>query len=374
MRRDTGVARPERTRVLHVVEALGGGVLSAMRDHLASTPELDHVVLARERPRDGTGESFAGLAQAVIVAPDRLGHAIVTVNRAYARYEPHIVHAHSSLGGAWVRLSRVPRGRIVYTPHCYAFEREDLSTPTRVAYREIEALLARRTAHVAGVALREVELARSLSRRQTASHVPNVVRIPDQFRQEPEPRLSDPPVVVGAGRLRPQKDPLFFAEVARHILAADPGFRVCWLGGGDDEYEATLRAAGVEVTGWLDRIQVLERMAGADIYLHTAAWEGAPVTVLEAAAVGLPTVGRRIAPLASMGLRSLYDRPSDVANAVVAMRDPATYAAARAQAAALDARHQPQAQRAALLDVYAQVARRPVTPGPARDHHREEVL
>lgn len=350
--------------VLHVVESLGGGVLSAMRDYLRSTPTLRHLVLARTRPGDHTGESFDGLAEAVVPAPARLDHAIRTVNHTYRRFRPDIVHAHSSYGGAWARLSRVPGGRVVYTPHCFAFERRDLPRATRAVLRGAERILARRTAHLAGVAPREVTLGRRLRPTQPATYVPNVVRVDaaDDGEQAEHTEPSRPPVLVGAGRLCPQKDPAFFHLVATHIRAQQPDARVRWIGGGDPDAERALRAAGVEVTGWVDRPVAMRAMAQADVYLHTAAWEGAPISVLEAAALGVPIAARRIPSLESLAVPALAEDPAELARTALAMTTGDARRVGLEAAADLRTRHRPQQQHAALMDVYDAVVR--ANPAP----------
>jgi glycosyltransferase involved in cell wall biosynthesis len=51
---------------------------------------------------------------------------------------------------------------------------------------------------------------------------------------------------------------------------------------------AMLRAVGVEVTGWLPEEEVRARLATATAYVQSSRWEGLPLAVLQAMAVGLP--------------------------------------------------------------------------------------
>ncbi len=73
------------------------------------------------------------------------------------------------------------------------------------------------------------------------------------------------------------------------------------------------------VTGWKPRPAVAAELAAAHAYVHTAAWEGNPVAVLEAAAMGLPVVARDIRSLRHAGLPQLVSDPAELARRVVAL-------------------------------------------------------
>ena len=46
---------------------------------------------------------------------------------------------------------------------------------------------------------------------------------------------------------------------------------------------------------------VRDRLTAAQLYLHTAAWEGGPVSTVEAASLGLPVLARGIPSMVSLG-------------------------------------------------------------------------
>ena len=85
------------------------------------------------------------------------------------------------------------------------------------------------------------------------------------------------------GRIMAQRQP---EQVARILSAARDQADVLWVGGGrSDEPDAqVLEAAGIPVTGWCDRDQALARLAQATVYVHWTAWDGLPLSVLEAMA------------------------------------------------------------------------------------------
>lgn len=344
-----------RPRVLHVVEALGGGVASVLEDYITATPELEHYVLGARREGAHTGDGLAELAAEIIELPAGHGARVRAVSEAVERIQPALVHAHSSFAGVYARVARATSpARTAYTPHCYAFERRDVPPPVRWGFYLLERGLALRGGHVIACAPREAELAAGLSRRQRISYVPNIATVPDHLRPHAPRTPGEVLDVVTVGRVSPQKGPEFFTELAE--LARDlPDLRLTWIGAGAPEAEEALRAAGVEVTGWRTRGEVLERLAQADVYLHTAAWEGAPVTILEAAELGLPIRARAIEPLLALGVAPLADTPAELLSQIRALRDPERYAAALTASTSLASRHTPDSLRRALRDAYAEI-------------------
>lgn len=336
-------------RLLHVVESLGGGVTSVLRDHIRLTPEHEHHLLVRERAQAGTGETLSPYVASTTTLPASPAAAVRAVARAAARLRPDIVHAHSSLAGLYVRTApRSPGAALVYTPHCYAFERRDVSRAVRAAFLTAEKALARRTDAVLAVSPREAALARRLAPARAVHLVVNGVEVmADQTRG-----AGGGSGVVTAGRVVAQKDPGFFAAAACASAREHPGTPWTWLGGGDPTLCQELTAAGVEVSGWLPRHEVLRRMASASVYVHTAGWEGCPVTLLEAAALGLPVVARDIPALADLGLPALAADPEGLAGAVARLQDSAAHAVAVAASDRLAARHHPTVQARQLRAAY----------------------
>ena len=105
--------------------------------------------------------------------------------------------------------------------------------------------------------------------------------------------------LVAVGRLIPQKNHKFLIDVLAEL---DSDSHLTIIGEGSLKKELTDRAkqkgvAGqLHFTGLLPREEVYIRLAEADIFLSAARWEGLPVAVMEAMAVGLPTVLSDIPP------------------------------------------------------------------------------
>ena len=335
--------------VLHVVEALGSGIATALEDYVRSTPQHTHTVVAYRRPSAQTGDQLERLAARVLPLPEGRLAQIRAVRRWTRVLDPDVVHAHSTYAGLYVRLFARPAGAApVYTPHAYPFERRDVPAAVRGLYWLVEAGLSLGGGCVAAVGPHEAELAAGLPGRQAVVQLPNVVRGLRPADAGVKDRSGGGLDLAMVGRISPQKGWEFFADAVRCSRAAGLPLRWTWVGGGAPDTEAALRDAGAMVTGWLPRQAALDQLAAADAYVHTAAWEGFPVSLLEAAALGLPVVARRIPALEALGVPALCDTPEALVGAAQSLLDrPAREAMAR-QSELLVERHQPAAQRAAL--------------------------
>ncbi|MGI9600835.1 MAG: glycosyltransferase [Acidimicrobiales bacterium] len=310
-------------RVLHVAESFSAGVATAIEGYIDHSPtHLSHVVYGFRRPGIQVAERFDSFTLHDLPG-DKVGLARA-IRTAIRDEEPDVVHLHSSWAGILGRLA-MPRGvPVVFTPHCFSFERLDISMPTRSTFRVAEVMLASRTDVFATCSHHEMAAAGQFP---TFGAQPDVIHLPyvlphrasaqmHALREDRETAPVSDPVIVGSGRLGSQKGSDFFVEVVRESAKHRSlrGVRWRWVGGGDDELADELTAAGVSVTGWIDRSDVLDRLSTSDVYLHTAAWEGFPLTVLEAAAMGLPVIAREIAALRQAEGLLLGQRPEDVAD------------------------------------------------------------
>jgi glycosyltransferase involved in cell wall biosynthesis len=335
--------------VLHVVEKYSSGVGSAIAQYTRSLPEIEHHLLSATAV-DAEGDLAE---QADFALTYRMhGHPAAKIRRireVVRELRPDVVHAHSSHAGAYTRLALSrSRHHLVYTPHCYAFERRDIPWPVRTAYRAVEAALALNTSAFAACAEREWELSAWPVRRAPRVVLPNIAP-PVEARVRPY--QSGPAVVVGGGRLSPQKDPSFFRDAVRRLRATWPTLRAVWLGDGDAAARLELERDDVEVTGWLPRGEALDRLSEATLYLHSARWEGFPLMVAEAAAVQVPTLVRRLPSFADVPWE-LTVGEEDVDAAMAVLDDPTTAKANVARWADLLSANTVAHQRAALVAVY----------------------
>lgn len=298
--------------MLHVTDRYGGGVAAALHTYLENSPDgVEHHLLAATP--DGTRVDAAldrGFTS-VRPLPTALFAQPLALRAALKQLHPDVVHAHSSVSGAVVRATlRNSRTTIVYSPHCYAFERTD--TPLRWAFRLVERLLLANTGMTSTCSEWESRLAVDVlgAAADRVHYVPNVAGagFDDGGAVDDTPPLTTVMTVIGIGRLTAQKDPLRFVEAIERLRGAGVEVRAVWVGGGDAQLAQRLRLAEVEVLEWADQATVRVRLRAAHVYLHCAAWEGFPLALLEAAAVGTPILAHQIGPFGELDDAARLDR------------------------------------------------------------------
>jgi glycosyltransferase involved in cell wall biosynthesis len=283
-------------RILHVTQAYGGGLSRAIEQIVALTPQHEHFLLGKGVEIDSAGQ---GGFRAVRLLPANHLEAMRNLIATAGELMPDVVHAHSSWAGMYARAVKLPIP-VVYEPHCYAFEMEGVVK--RIAYFSAEWLLARRLATVVVLSEHESKLARKLSHSGRQVYLPNVPSLPIVVQEAGHKRDRS---VVMVGRLCQQKDPAYFAELAHIVHGLDPTIDFRWIGDGDAAHRATLLHAGVVVTGWLNGTELASELSTAGCYVHTARYEGFPLSVLDAAAQRVPILARAIPAFDGSRLRQV---------------------------------------------------------------------
>jgi glycosyltransferase involved in cell wall biosynthesis len=339
-----------RATIVHVAESFASGTASAITDFVRNYPEADHHLIYSFRPEAQVHpRELDGFMSAIEMPAGTLSRIRFLRRRLRGNV---IVHAHSSKAGGYVRMAirRTTLRPIVYSPHCYAFERRDVTWPVRQWFRVMEWLLSFNTTAYGACSPREARLSRWSLRRPPIVTLPNVQ--PRGLPRLNSPAVCPPRRIIGNGRLGTQKDPEFFAAAIAAAAAVHPDIEAVWIGDGDARYADILRASSVKVTGWLSREQSLEAMAEGDLYLHSASWEGFPISILEAAGMGLPVITRRRPYLSGVDLPVLLDDPTDFAAALTDLIRPGALEGLRKATANALTGNTDAYQRTALRELY----------------------
>ncbi|MEP9326789.1 glycosyltransferase [Paraburkholderia phymatum] len=220
--------------------------------------------------------------------------AIKRLRTALKEIQPDVIHLHSSVAGFLGRLAALfsfERMIVLYSPHCISFMRQDISRMTRFAYIALERLAAvRKTLYVACSESERHAVWAHLRQRAVVveNAVPEIGEPENHGSGRPCTTASEHRYIVTVGGIRRQKNPELFARIASAL--GDSKLIFVWVGDGEERLRQKLVDAGVRVTGWMTREEVVKNIKQASIYLSTASWEGMPVSVIEAMFAGLPVI------------------------------------------------------------------------------------
>jgi glycosyltransferase involved in cell wall biosynthesis len=211
------------------------------------------------------------------------------------RTAPDVVHANSSKAGVLGRLAAVAAGVPVriFTVHGWAFSAHSGAAST--LYRWADRLMSPLTTLTICVAERErtAGLAARTCVAQRTVVIPNAVDV----AAFPQARHgAGPPLILAVGRLAEPKDALTLVRALAAVR--ELAFTALLVGDGPDRpaLQAEVRRLGLQevVTFAGTRDDVPDLLARADVFALSSRSEGAPVSILEAMAAGLPVVASRV--------------------------------------------------------------------------------
>ncbi len=290
--------------MLHVVEAFSTGVFEMVRQIANAQLLAGHEVHIAHAQRPWTPERFDlmfadavrfhRLAWGVRRRPAALVRGTAQLGRLMRRERYDIVHLHSTLAGLAGAVACPEGTTSIYTPNGYVFLMSSLPRPVRMVARGAEWAVARRVSLVGAVSEAEASEARGLGLAPDRVRIiHNGVAELDHIveRHEGEPGVG----VAAAGRMSAQRQPRAVAGIFRRLPVGTP---TMWIGDQADEHAAaTLAAGGTRLTGWRSRPETLALVGRARVYLHWTAWDGHPLSVLEAIAAGTVVVAHDIPPV-----------------------------------------------------------------------------
>ena len=290
---------------IRVLEVLASGAVGGGSSHLESlirglAPERFAVSVATSGPLIQT-LSLRGTP--VLDLGTDAWRAIRRLNEAMRHAQ--LVHVHGTRAG----LLALPGARIhglplLYTVHGWSFHPRRF----RSAAASLEGFLARQCRHVVCVSQDDwlQGLDRGILQLKHSRVIPNGIDLsrfkPDPLaRHETRDRLGIPdqaPLVGFMGRLTYQKAPELFVLAAHAVLSRFPEAMFLLIGDGPERsrLERLIQALGItsriQVLG--ERHDVPELLAALDCFVLPSRWEGLPIALLEAMAVGVPAIATAV--------------------------------------------------------------------------------
>ena len=227
--------------------------------------------------------------------------AVIQAMRIIRKEKPDLVHCHSAKGGVIGRYAAFFTGRkSVYTAHAFSFLSAESAKKQKVF------LTLEKIAKLNSVLLGCSESERLLGMEKVGYTEKNafawnnaIPRILDKDIQEPDEAIRHEKTVISIGRPSYQKNPLLMVEVMRRVHEKHPAVKFYLVGVGFyspmlDETKALIHQYGMDdcfvMVPWLSHAETLGYLKYAQVYLTTSLYEGLPIAVLEAMAMGKPVV------------------------------------------------------------------------------------
>jgi glycosyltransferase involved in cell wall biosynthesis len=319
-------ASTERVRVLRVIGRLNMGgpahqaaLLSGRRFDpdryetllVHGTVPPGEASLAELAEEEGAAMRFVGELQQP-VNPLRDSTALLKLTRLARRFKPHVVHTHTAKAGFLGRQAALavrPRPAIVHTYHGHVLEGYFGAAKSRL-YLELERALARASDRLIGVSQATVDdLVRlGVAPRGRFRVLPLGLDLaplagPDdgelRHRSRDELRVgSEEILLIFVGRVVPIKRLDVLLRALALARESEPRLRLAVVG--DGEERAGLEGLAAELGIASDviflgyRRELRPFFAAADVAVLSSDNEGTPVSLIEAAAAGLPAVATEV--------------------------------------------------------------------------------
>lgn len=278
----------DKKKMLHIVEAMGGGIFTYTVD-LANQLCDDYDVSIAYAVRPQTPEDYREYFDKRIklvevknftrsVNPLKDTEAFFEIRRIAKEIKPDIIHLHSSKAGALGRWAfNGKKVSIFYTPHGYSFLMQNCSIAKRTIYKVIESLSGIRCCTTIACSKGEYGESRKLTK--NATYINNGINVREMQKLVEwcsKTNAHQQPTIFTLGRICYQKNPELFNTIAEKV----PDVKFLWIG--DGELREKLNSPNIEITGWVDREKALQYSMQADIFILPSLWEGMPISLLEA--------------------------------------------------------------------------------------------
>ncbi len=227
--------------------------------------------------------------------------AVIQANKIIRKEKPDLVHCHSAKGGVIGRFAAFLTGcKSVYTAHAFSFLSAE-SEKKRKVFQMLEKI-ARLNSVLVGCSESERDLAiEKVGYTENNAFVWNnaIAKIESKDVGEPESLSLGERFIISVARPSYQKNPLLMVETMKRVHEKYPDVKFYLVGVGFyspmlDETKALVKKYRLEnsfvFVPWLSRAETLGYLEHAMFYLTTSLYEGLPIAVIEALAMGKAVV------------------------------------------------------------------------------------
>jgi glycosyltransferase involved in cell wall biosynthesis len=277
-------------KIVHVTETLKGGVGSYIRTlakHQQHAPEISRLRFILPFSVDWLPASDVYTVPTGRNVRQLLAYAR-NVAKIISMEQPSIIHVHSSIAGALVRLCSIlglfPKGiKIVYCSHGWAFDQHG-STLKNMAYAAIERALSIKSDATICISPYEKRIAERIGIHGCIC-IPNGVDPDANGASYFASGSAEQRTLLFVGRLDKQKGIDLLLKSYANVA---PRFKLVVVGGESRGDLLVERPDFVEFRGWLDGDELAQAYRSCDALIVPSRWEGFGLVAIEAMARGKP--------------------------------------------------------------------------------------
>lgn len=288
-------------KILHVSDSYNAGVQAGI-EHLAlQFREHEHYLLWSSH-RDSPAPTENSLHEFFTVNTrwqGNLFHKLFQLQRMLSKHQIDAIHLHSSVAGVIGRVLPT-KVRKIYSPHCFAFQREDISTFLKAFYFIIEYLLSYRGCTLALCWPIEIQISKKYFQKSEITFMP-IVNYNHLYSAQLKP-LEGKSKILCVGRIRPQKDPAFLCQAVKNL--GQIANALVWIGEGDEDLTKMLIESKIKIYQWMDRGELWNSRFEISGSCIPSSWESGPLTLFESLESGYPVVCRAIPSLDIYGFQT----------------------------------------------------------------------
>ncbi len=276
-------------KIIHIVEAFGGGIYTFLEDLINSTSdEFEIVIIYAEREQTPKNFEMNFNKNIKFIKSKYLQRsinfrkdikAIKEINKIVKEEKPDIVHLHSSKAGIIGRIAVNNKNiKLLYNPHGFSFLMRNTSKIKRIIYWFIEKIAALKNCTIVACSKGEYEEAKKLSKKSICiNNGINVEKLKNEISLTPNNTSNKEKIkICTSARINYQKNPILFNDISEEF----PELDFTWIG--DGELRNELKSKNINITGWKEKKEVLNILKENDIFILTSLWEGLPISLLEA--------------------------------------------------------------------------------------------
>lgn len=287
-------------KVLHITHAVAGGVVSYLEEVIPfQQGVLGPANVALVAPRE-ISDKLELVAPASLIGARSSTRSVrslleftIDAWRAIRRWNPDVMHVHSTYAGVAVRfplffIPRRARPMIVYCSHGWAFDMQ-VSRFKKELYAAVERTLSRVTDRIINISHHEMRAARSWklpSARMAVVH--NGIADTGAPDGGASKERTGPLRLLFIGRLDPQKG----ADLLVEAVESSPELGVSLTIIGEPTRGERPSSADARITylGWLSRQALRTMLREADALVVPSRWEGFGLVAIEGLREGVPVL------------------------------------------------------------------------------------